>query len=192
MPEFWWGLVVIYFFFFRWGIAPAPIGNLDPTTVPPERVTGALTIDSALALDGYALADAAAHLALPVATFAVLLSGPIMKMVRQNTLETLRSDFIMYAQASGLPKRKLVTYAMRNALAPSLTLVGILLAYSLGGAVLIEQVFSLGGLGQYAVRSILTLDFPAIQGVVLVITGISLLIYLALDIGHAFLDPRIR
>jgi ABC-type dipeptide/oligopeptide/nickel transport system permease component len=191
-PEFWWGLLLIYFFYFQWDIAPAPIGRLDPATVPPPERTGALTLDSILATDWHALADAAAHLALPVATLAFVLCGPIMKMVRQNTIEVLESDFMTYATASGLTSGRMVRIAVTNAIAPSLTLVGILLGYSLGGAVLVEQVFSLGGLGQYAVRSVLSLDFPAIQGVVLVVTSLFLIIYLALDIGHAVLDPRVR
>ena len=77
------------------------------------------------------------------------------------------------------------------ALAPSITLVGILYGVMLGGAVLVESVFSLGGIGQYAVRSVLAFDYPAIQGVVLVITGLSLVIYLILDILYAAIDPRV-
>lgn len=191
-PEFWWGLVLIYLFFFQWDLLPAPIGRLDATTIPPPQITGALTLDSLLALDAYAFWDAASHLVLPVAALAFVLCGPIIKMVRHNMLEALDSDYVLYARACGLPQRRIVTYTARNALAPSLTLVAILLGYLIGGAVLIEQVFSLGGIGQYAVRSVLAFDFPAVQGIVLVITALFLVIYLSLDMAHALLDPRIR
>jgi ABC-type dipeptide/oligopeptide/nickel transport system permease component len=191
-PEFWWGLVFIYVFFVKLGWFPAPIGRFDSTAIPPPHHTGAYTVDAILARDWTAYADAARHLVLPVATLAFVLCGPIIKMVRQNMRGVLESDFVMYAHASGLNRRRLVTYSIRNALTPSLTLIAILLGYLIGGAVLVEQVFSLGGIGQYAVQSVLTLDFPAIQGVVLVITTLFLAIYLALDITHALIDPRIR
>jgi ABC-type dipeptide/oligopeptide/nickel transport system permease component len=112
-------------------------------------------------------------------------------MIRQNMVKVLQSEFILYARASGLPDRQIALYTLRNAFAPSLTLFAILLAFMIGGAVLVETVFSWGGLGQYSVRSILSFDYPAIQGVILVITMFSLLVYLALDIVHALLDPRV-
>ena len=92
----------------------------------------------------------------------------------------------------GLPRRQIIAYTLRNTLAPVITLVGILFGFMLGGAVLVESVFSLNGLGQYAVERTLALDYPAIQGVVLVMTTFSLLVYLAMDILYALIDPRIR
>jgi ABC-type dipeptide/oligopeptide/nickel transport system permease component len=190
-PEFWWGLMFVYVLFFKVGVAPAPLGRLSPLTVPPDRVTGFSTIDSLLAGELGTFFDALHHLMLPVLTLAFVLSGPIIKMVRQTMLQTLQSDFILYARASGLPQRRIASATFRNAFAPALTLIGILYGFMLGGAVLIEQVFSLGGLGQYSVRSILSLDYPAIQGVVLTITAGSLLTFLAIDIAHAVTDPRV-
>jgi ABC-type dipeptide/oligopeptide/nickel transport system permease component len=190
-PEFWWGLLFVYLFYFKWSIAPAPLGRLSPDIIPPDKITGMITVDSALRGRWDALVDGFHHLMLPVLTLAFVLSGPIIKMVRQNMIRVLQSDFILHARSVGLPERRIATYTFRNAFAPSLTLIGILFGYMLGGAVLIEQVFSLGGLGQYAVRSILSFDYPAIQGVVLVITAFSLFIYLVMDIIHALLDPRI-
>ena len=191
-PEFWWGLVFIYVFFFRLGWAPAPLGRLRPLTDAPDSVTGFLTIDSLLAGRLDVFFESLYHLWLPVMTLVLILSGPIIKMIRQNMLRVLESDFILYARASGLPSRTIATYTFRSAFAPTLTLLGILYGFMLGGAVLVEQVFSIGGLGQYSVRSILQFDYPAIQGVVLVITAFSLLVYLALDVIHAVLDPRVR
>lgn len=190
-PEFWWGLTFIFFFYARWHIAPAPLGLLSPLTPAPPAVTGMVTIDSVLAGNAAALFEALSHLVLPVLTLAFVLSGPIIKMVRQNVEKAMQSDYIMYARSCGLPPYRIATYTLKNSLAPCLTLVGILYGYMLGGAVLVEQVFSLGGLGQYAIRSVLSFDFPAIQGVVLVTTTGSLLILLAIDVVHAVIDPRV-
>ena len=190
-PEFWWGLLFVYLFFFTLGVAPAPLGILSPLTSAPPEVTGFVLIDSLLAGRPQVFLEAAHHYMLPVATMVFILSGPIIKMVRQNMVRALGSDFVLYARCAGLPRWRVAFYALRAALAPSMTLIGILYGFMLGGAVLIESVFSLGGLGQYAIRSILAFDYPAIQGVILVITAISLAVYLALDLIHAAIDPRV-
>ena len=190
-PEFWWGLLFIYVFFAVLGWAPPPLGRLDPSLMPPPRVTGFITIDSVLAGNWATLRDGVHHLALPVATKVFVLSGPIIKMVRGNMVRVLGSDYVLHARASGLAPWTVAGMALKNGLAPALTLLGILYGYILGSAVLIETVFSLGGIGQYAVRSVLAFDYPAIQAVVLVIAAISLFVYLALDLLHLWLDPRL-
>lgn len=190
-PEFWWGLLFVYVFFFTLGWAPAPLGVISPLTSPPPDVTGFILIDALLAGRPDIFLEAAHHYALPIATLVFVLSGPIIKMVRQNMARALQSDFVLYSECAGLPRGKIARNALRAAMAPSMTLIGILFGFMLGGAVLVESVFSLGGLGQYAVRSILAFDYPAIQGVILVITAISLVVYLLLDIAHAFIDPRV-
>lgn len=190
-PEFWWGLLFVYVFFFVLGVAPAPLGVLSPLTSAPPEVTGFITLDSLIAGRLDVFFEALHHYMLPVATMAFILTGPIIKMVRQNMVRALASDFILYARCAGLTRWRIALYALRAAMAPSITLIGILYGFMLGGAVLIESVFSLGGLGQYAIRSVLAFDYPAIQGVILVITAISLLVYLALDLIHAAIDPRV-
>ena len=190
-PEFWWGLLFIFVFFAELGWAPAPLGRLEPMSTPPAVVTGFITVDSLLAGNMAAFRDGVHHLMLPVLTKVFVLSGPIVKMVRQNMVRVMGSDYILFAQASGLTPGRIARIALKNALAPALTLLGVLYGYILGGAVLIETVFSLGGIGSYAVRSVLAFDYPAIQAVVLVIAAVSLLVYLALDLLHAALDPRL-
>jgi ABC-type dipeptide/oligopeptide/nickel transport system permease component len=190
-PEFWWGLLFIYLFFAVLGWAPPPLGRLDPSLAMPPRVTGFVTIDSVLAGNWVTLRDGVQHLALPVLTKVFVLSGPIIKMVRGNMTRVLKSDYVLYARSSGLPPWYVARYALKNGLAPALTLLGVLYGYILGSAVLIETVFSLGGIGQYAVRSVLAFDYPAIQAVILVIAAISLFVYLALDMLHIWLDPRL-
>jgi ABC-type dipeptide/oligopeptide/nickel transport system permease component len=191
-PDYWWGLLFIYVFFFILNIAPAPMGQMDPLLDAPPAITGFLTIDAALAGDWDVWLSALSHLVLPVLTLVFVVSGAIVKMVRTNTLRALRSDYVLYARACGLPDRIVARYALRAALTPAITLVGIFYGILLSAAVTIEVVFSLSGIGQYAVRSILAIDYPAIQGIVLVVASVSLLIYLLLDIVHALLDPRIR
>ncbi len=195
-PEFWWGLMFVFVFFFLFqqaGLpsAPAPLGRLNPFLTTPDPVTGFILIDSILRGRFDVLYDAARHLMLPVFTLVFVVSGPIVKMVRQNMLRVLRSDYILYARSAGLPRNKVARYALRAALAPAMTLTAIIYGFLLGGAVPVELIYSLGGIGEYSIRSILNLDFPAIQGTVLVIAVVSLVIYLAIDILHAFLDPRI-
>jgi len=190
-PEFWWGLLFVYVFYFQLGWAPAPLGQLSPLTFPPESVTGFMLIDTLIAGEVGKFFEALHHLMMPVITLAFILSGPIIKMVRQNMLRALQSDFVLYANLIGLPRKRVARYALRDAMGPSMTLIGILYGFMLSGAVLVESVFSLGGIGQYAIRSVLAFDYPAIQGVVLVITAISLIVYLLLDLIHATIDPRI-
>lgn len=190
-PEFWWGLLFVLIFFSTLNVAPAPLGMIDPLLTAPPRVTGFYTLDALIAGDFAALIDILHHLMLPVLTMVFVLSGPVIKMVRQSMIRAQGSDFVLYANAAGLRKSTVTRYAMRAAIAPTITLVGILYGVMLGGAVLVESVFSLGGIGQYAVRSVLAFDYPSIQGIVLVITAISLLIYLLLDILYAIIDPRV-
>ncbi|WP_428928963.1 ABC transporter permease [Marinibacterium sp. SX1] len=190
-PEFWWGLLFVLIFFANLGVAPAPLGMISPLLSAPPKVTGFYTLDALIAGDFRAFLDILQHLMLPVLTMVFVLSGPVIKMVRQSMLRAQASDYVLYANAAGLGRKTVTRYAMRAAIAPTITLVGILYGVMLGGAVLVESVFSLGGIGQYAVRSVLAFDYPSIQGIVLVITAISLLIYLLLDILYAIIDPRV-
>lgn len=195
-PEFWWGLMFVFVFFFvfqeqGWPAAPAPLGRLNPLLDEPARITGFILIDSILRWRWDAFYDGARHLMLPVLTLVFVISGPILKMVRQNMVRVLRSDYILYARSCGLSNRRVGFYALRAAMAPAMTLTAIIYGFLLGGAVPIELIFSLGGMGEYSVRSITQFNYPAIQGTVLVIAMVSLLIYLTIDILHAFIDPRV-
>jgi ABC-type dipeptide/oligopeptide/nickel transport system permease component len=195
-PEFWWGLMFVFVFFFvfqewGWPAAPAPLGRLNPLLDEPSRITGFILIDSILHWRWDAFYDGARHLMLPVLTLVFVISGPILKMVRQNMVRVMRSDYILYARSCGLSNRRIGFYALRAAMAPAMTLTAIIYGFLLGGAVPIEIIYSLGGMGEYSVRSITQFNYPAIQGTVLVIAMVSLLIYLTIDILHAFIDPRV-
>lgn len=151
-------------------------------------ITGFLTVDSLMQGRFDVLVSALHHLMLPILTQVFVVSDAITKMVRQNMVRVLQSDYILYARCCGLSKRQVGRYALRAALTPAVTLVGIFYDVLLSAAVTVELVFSLDGIGEYAIRSILSFDYPAIQGVALV----SLFIYLLLDIIHAYLDPRVK
>lgn len=191
-PDFWWGLMFVYIFFFLIGWFPAPLGQLSPEISPPDVHTRFTLIDALIAGHWEAFADNLHHYGLPVITLAFVLTGPLIKMTRQSVLAVVNSDYILYAKAAGYPAKTIRWYMLRNSLSPVITLSGILFGFMLGGAVLIETVFSLDGLGVYSLQRTLATDFPAIQGAVVVMTAFSLLIYLLMDIVYAVLDPRVR
>jgi len=191
-PDYWWGLLFILVFAFTLGIAPAPLGRMDPLIIPPDPITGLILVDSLL-LGRFDIFFSALHyLALPVLTMVFTVSGAIVKMIRQNTARALGSDYVLYARACGLPEHRTARYALRAALTPTITLVGIFFGILLSATVTVERVFSLNGVGQYSVRAILDFDYPAIQGAVLAVAMVALLVYLLMDIAHAALDPRVR
>lgn len=191
-PDYWWGLLFLLVFAFTLGIAPAPLGRFDPLLLPPDPVTGFILVDSLLAGRLDLFASALGYLALPVATMVFTISGAIVKMIRQNTLRALESDYVLFARACGLQEKQVARYALRSALAPTLTLVAVFFSILLSAAVTVERVFSLNGIGTYAVRAILNVDYPAIQGAVLAVAAVSLLVYLLVDLAHAAIDPRAR
>jgi ABC-type dipeptide/oligopeptide/nickel transport system permease component len=192
IPDFWLALLLTFVFYFQLHWLPAPIGQLDIAISPPQAVTGMLLIDSVIAGDGDALASHLAHLVLPVVTLTLLYAAPILKMTRSSMDAVLGSGFVRYSRAAGLPTGVVMRYALRNALSPVVTLVGVLYSILLSGAVLVEQVYGWGGAGQYAVQSILNSDYLAIQGFVLVAGCFALLVYLVVDIIHMLVDPRIQ
>lgn len=191
LPDFWLALILIFVFYFLGHIAPPPLGRLGLADSPPH-VTGSFLIDSLLAGDPHLFVSALSYLALPTITLVLVYMGNTVKMARTSVEETAGSDFVEYARACGLPERVVLRYILRNALAPVVTVVAITFGFLLGGAVLVETVFSWGGLGQYAVQSISNSDYAPITGFVLVVAAGMAVIYLLLDLVYAWLDPRIQ
>ncbi|MFG9887717.1 ABC transporter permease [Pseudomonas sp. NY15364] len=192
VPDFWVGLLLIYFLFNVAGIAPAPFGRLDPILTAPPAVTGFLTIDTLLAGDTTAFASAVGRLWLPVLTLTIVNAGALMKMTQIVFADNYRSEFIRHARASGLSEWQLVRIAMRNSLPPIITMVGFLFGFLLGAAVLVETIFAWGGLGQYAVSAVMNSDYPALQGFVLVAAAFILIVYTVVDVLYGIADPRIE
>jgi peptide/nickel transport system permease protein len=146
-----------------------------------------------LAGDWEILRSALAQLALPVLTLAFIIMAPIMRTVRANVLEVLSAPYVRCAEAHGLRRRRVLgTYVLRNAFLPVITLLAIIYGYLLGGAVLVEKVFSWPGLGQWAADSIVTQDYPAVQAFVLLAALFYVVVYLVADLALALFDPRIR
>jgi ABC-type dipeptide/oligopeptide/nickel transport system permease component len=192
VPDFWLALLVIFVFFHLLQIIPPPIGRFPLELTPPPTVTGFLTIDALLAGDLVAFKAAAGHLVAPVMTLGIFFGGPIAKLTRQSMLDILQGDFIRYARACGLSEWTVASYAFRGILPPVLTLIGWLYAFLVGGAVLIETVFSWNGIGQYAVQSIINKDYAPVQAFVLLAGLFSLFVYLVLDLLYMLVDPRVR
>lgn len=146
IPVFWLALILIYVFFFRLGIAPAPMGDLPVGTPSPTRITGASAVDALLTADFTTLRAATGQLALPVLAMGVQLSAPVARLTRSSMLESIESEFISFGYVNGLPPLRLWWYAVRGALPPVLTFGAILLSELIGGAVLVETVFFWGAL----------------------------------------------
>lgn len=192
IPDFWVGLLLIFFLFYIFGIAAPPFGRIDAMMNAPPAVTGFYTIDTLLAGDFAAFSSAVGRLVLPVMTLTIVNAGALMKMAKTTFTDIYRSDFIRHQRASGLPERLIIKSALRNSLPPIITMVGFLFSFLLGAAVLVETIFSWGGVGQYAVQAVINSDYPALQGFVLVAAAFILVVFLVVDILYELADPRIK
>jgi peptide/nickel transport system permease protein len=191
MPIFWLGILLIILFSGVLQILPSGT-RIDPL-LQPMGGTGFYLIDTLASGDMEAFWDAVRHLILPSLALGMYSMAIIARMTRSSMLETLNQDYIRTARAKGISKGKVIRrHALRNAMIPVTTVIGLQLGSLLGGAVLTETVFSWPGIGNYTVQCILKSDFPVVQGVVLLVAFIFVLINLAVDILYAFLDPRIK
>lgn len=192
-PSFWLGLMAIYLLYFRWHAVPAPMGQLDLDFVPPSGPTHIYLIDTLWRGDWAAFRNAAEHLILPVLTLAYGTMALVTRMVRSSMLEVLLEDYIRTARAKGLGERAVIyVHALRNAVIPTVTVLGLAYGQLLGGTVLIETVFSWPGVGSYMVESISALDYAPIEAVAMLLTVIYVLVNLLVDVAYAFLDVRIK
>jgi peptide/nickel transport system permease protein len=193
MPSFWTGLLLVYVFFYMLGIAPPPLGRLGPDVSPPARVTGLYVVD-ALVTGQWEVARSALHqLMLPAVTLGFTVMAPLTRMVRATMLEILETDYIKAAWAAGLSRRRVVYGdALRNALIPVITLLGVIFGFLMAGNVVVEMVFAWPGLGNYAVTSLVTKDPGPIQSFVLLIAVMYVLVNLTVDLLYGLVDPRIR
>ncbi|MEO3859791.1 ABC transporter permease [Acrocarpospora sp. B8E8] len=192
MPTFWVALVAFYLLFFKFGLLPGG-GRLDPGMNPPPYATGFYTIDAALAGEWDVLSSAAGHLVLPSLVLAVYTVGMLMRFTRASVLEILGNDYVRAARAKGLPERVVILrHVLRPAMVAIITVAGVAFGSLLSGAVLVENIFSWPGLGQYAYRSAVNLDLPGIMGVSIVVAAVYILINLLVDLLYGVIDPRIR
>jgi peptide/nickel transport system permease protein len=192
VPDFWIGLLLIFFLFHIAGWAPAPFGRIDALLSLPNRMTGFYTLDGLMTGNLQIVGSAIAHLALPVLTLVLVNAGGLMKMTKTVFADVYRSEFIRHQSACGLPERVVVRSALRNALPPVITMIGFVFSFLLGAAVVVETIFAWGGPGEYAVQAVVNSDYPALQGFVLVASTFIVLVYLAVDVLYELADPRIQ
>ena len=193
LPVFFTGLLLVYVFYFLLGWMPAPLGRLDAFASPPPQVTGFYLIDTLLARDPATFRAAAAQIVLPASTLALFALAPIARITRASMLAVLGSEFIRTARASGLSGPTVVlTYALRNALLPVVTVLGMVFSFLLGANVLVEKVFAWPGIGSYAVEALIASDYAPVQGFVLTMAILYVLLNLGIDLLNRAIDPRAR
>jgi peptide/nickel transport system permease protein len=192
VPLFWAGMLLqlVFAVQLRW----FPLGTRFPAGLPaPQGFTGLYTVDSLLSGNLGQFFVALYYLALPCLTLGVLLSGIFERMVRVNLKQTLKADYVEAARARGIPERRiLVSHALKNALIPVITVLGLTFAAMLGGAILTEVTFSWPGLANRLYEAISLRDYPTVQGIVVFFATIVVLASIVIDILNAYVDPRIR
>ena len=191
MPIFWSGILLILLFsgILHW--LPSS-GRVSPL-LQPSGGTGFFILDTIMQGNWAGLADVLVHLILPTLALSLYSMAIITRMTRSSMLETLNADYIRTARAKGLSKGSVnIKHALRNAMLPVSTVIGLQFGSLLGGALLTETVFAWPGIGKFAVDCVLKSDFPVVQGIVLLVAVIFVIMNLVVDIVYAYLDPRIK
>jgi peptide/nickel transport system permease protein len=191
MPIFWLGLILIIIFSVQFGIVPIS-GRMDPT-IDLQQITHFYIIDSILSKNWVALKDSLWHLILPSFTLSTIPMALIARITRSSMLEVLRQDYIRTAKAKGLSD--LIVYykhALRNALIPIVTVIGLSFGFLMGGAVLTEFIFAWPGIGSWILAAVYTRDYYAVQAGVLLVAFIFVLVNTLVDVLYVWINPRIR
>jgi dipeptide transport system permease protein len=192
MPIFWWGLLLIMLVSERLGLTPVS-GRIDLIKYYFEPVTGFMLIDALLSGQKGAFLSALHHLVLPAIVLGTVPLATLARMTRSSMLEVLSEDYVRTARAKGLsPFRVIGLHALRNALIPVVTIVGLQIGSLMAGAVLTETIFSWPGVGKWLIESIGRRDYPALQGGILLISSIVIIVNLTVDVLYGSINPRIR
>ena len=192
MPTFWIALVALYLGFYKLGWFPGA-ERLDPGVEPPPHKTGLYTIDALLAGQWDIFVQALHHLVLPALVLAAFNVSLLTRYTRSAVLEVVGNDYVRAARAKGLPERVVIKrYILRAALPSVITVLGLVFANVLTGAVLVEKIFSWPGIGQYAYQAAVNLDVPAIAGVSLFVAVVYITVNFIVDVLYGVIDPRIR
>jgi peptide/nickel transport system permease protein len=191
MPIFWLAMILIVIFFVNLGWLPFP-GRLS-TGYAVTSISGFVLVDSLLTLNIAAFWDGLKHLILPAIALGTIPMAVIMRMTRSSMLEVMGEDYVRTARAKGVvPWRVIFKHALRNAMLPTVTVIGLQAGLLMGGAVITEQIFSWPGVGQIAAESVYRRDYAMVQGVVLYGATLFVLVNLVVDVLYAVLDPRVR
>jgi peptide/nickel transport system permease protein len=192
VPVFWLGLLALYLFFYKLKWLPGP-GRLDTGMKIPDRITGMVSVDAALQGEWDIFRSSIEHIILPAIVLGSFALGIIARMLRSSLLAALGDDYVRTARAKGLSENRVVIgHAIRNALIPTVTVLGLTFAGLLAGAVLTETIFSWPGIGRYSVQAALKLDYPGLLGVTLFVASSYVLVNFLVDLLYGLLDPRIR
>jgi len=191
MPIFWWGLLLMLLVSVQWNLTPVS-GRIDAEYWV-DSVTGFMLIDSWLSGEPGAFKSAVMHLILPSIVLGTIPLAVISRMTRSSMLEVLGEDYIRTARAKGLSSmRVIVVHALRNALIPVVTVIGLIVGQLLSGAILTETIFSWPGIGKWVIEAIRARDYPVVQSAVLIIATIIILVNLLVDLLYGVVNPRIR
>ncbi|TCJ16406.1 ABC transporter permease [Rubrobacter taiwanensis] len=189
MPIFWLAMILIVIFTVQLQLLPFP----GRTSVPISSITGLALVDSLLTLNFEGFRSALLHLIMPAVALGTIPMAIITRMTRSSMLEVMNEDYIRTAHAKGLmPRRVIFKHALRNAMLPTVTVIGLQFGLLMGGAVITETIFAWSGIGQIAYESINRRDYAMIQAVVLYGATFFVLINLLVDVLYAILDPRVR
>jgi dipeptide transport system permease protein len=192
MPIFWWGLILILIMSNTLHLTPVS-GRVDLIKYYYPQVTGFMLIDSLISGQKGAFLDALRHLILPTIVLGTIPLAIIARMTRSSMLEVLEEDYVRTARAKGLsPYRVVGIHALRNALIPVVTVIGLSVGSLLAGAVLTETIFSWPGVGKWLIESIGRRDYPALQGGIMLISSIVIVVNLMVDLTYGLINPRIR
>ncbi|MFC8045255.1 ABC transporter permease [Nocardia sp. NPDC057353] len=192
IPDFCLGVAGVFVFYavLRW--APAPIGRYDLMLNPPPRATGLPLLDAALSSDTILLRSMLAHLWLPVAALVIAYAPMLLKLFIRSAQQAAEAQATKFRIASGASRPMVLLSIGRRALPSTVAMFGTIFGFMLGGAVVIEQLFAMPGMGEYAVQAVTRSDFIALQGFLLIVAAVSLLVFFAVDVVNMMLDPRRR
>lgn len=192
LPAFWFGLLLQLYFAVHLEWLPVS-GRLELVTPPPAPITHLYLIDSLLRGEWGTFVEALQHIMLPALVLCFPCLASILRVNRAEMLEVLQSDYITAARANGIaPRRIICLYALKNAMLPTLAIIGLRFGWMLGSTVLVETVFDWPGIGLYAVQSALYSDFKPVIGVTLLIGFCFMAINFLIDLAYGWLDPRLR
>jgi dipeptide transport system permease protein len=192
MPIFWWGLLLIMFVGERWGLTPVS-GRIDLIQYYFEPVTGFMVVDAWLSGQAGAVKDALHHLVLPGIVLGTVPLAVVARMTRSAMLEVLSEDYVRTARAKGLPAWRVVgLHALRNALIPVVTVIGLQVGALMAGAVLTETIFSWPGIGKWLIDAIARRDYPVVQAGILISALVFIGVNLVVDLLYGVVNPRLR
>ena len=188
VPVFWLAIILQWIFYYQLGILPATGRGIEPSV----SYTGLYLLDSLLAGEFDKFVTNLSHIILPAITLAFPGIGVIARITRNSVLDAMSSEFIDFAEARGLHGFQFYRHVLKNAMIPIITVLGLQFGFLLSGAVITETIFAWPGIGNYAVKAINALDYPAIMGTTLLIGLVFVIVNLVVDVIYALIDPRIR